>query len=169
MKAIVFAFFAASSLMAGTIDGVTYNLTDSEVGNGYVDYIYDFSATVSAYSMNIVWYGYPADYQIIPTYGDLAVSRADGTFLYATLSGTLAGSPAAEQYGTDALPRLVLKFQSPSVPQFPFPSLEFTSLVDPPAGVASTPEPGTAFLTIPALFAFGLCRRWSRFQKNIPV
>jgi len=156
--------------ITGTVDGVSYNLRSSEVGNGYVDYIYDFNALVSAYSIDVVWYGYPTDYQVIPTYGELTPSSADGTILYATLSGTLAGSPAAEQYGTDALPSLTLKFQSPSTFQFPYPSLTFTELVDPPAtvSIASTPEPATVILTALALFAFGLYRRWLT-RRNKPA
>lgn len=178
MKSILLAVVTACSLIAGplnsgTIDGVTYTLQPADVGPGYSNYVWYFDEPVSAYSLNVIWYGYPADFQIIPTYGTITQQAVNQ---YGILSLTLSGSLDMSTNGFPSLNYLTVKVQSPSSLRglSTFPSLTFTSLTDPPLHsqadpvVSATPEPGTIAITALGLFALALAQRWLS-RRNRPA
>jgi hypothetical protein len=108
--------------------------------------------------MDIVWYGAPSSFQIVPTYGDITQEHTQFGIPFLTLSGTVAGSPAAIEFDADALDFLILSFDSVPPQPFVFPGLTFTSLT---ASASSAPEPGTVALTALGLFGLFLAQRWS--------
>ena len=124
-------------------------------------YTWNFSPDVSAYSMDVVWFGYPADFEIFATYGGITEQSTEYGILYLTLAGTYAGSSAQMEFGGDALFLLTLEFESAHGRVPTFPGLTFTSLTGPPAAV---PEPGTVVLT--ALGLIGLLSMLAWISRN---